>query len=123
MQQQIVVDDCSIVKKVLALIYEAQGNISIKKIEETLAVNRRMIERHFISKIGISPKLYSQVFRFKCAMNYLQTNPSATWAALTYNNGFFDQAHIIRYFKEYLKVSPNNLVKLYLDFINYLLKH
>jgi len=116
-------DDCSDVKKALELIHSSQGNINVKSIETTLSVNRRSLERHFKSKVGISPKVYVQVYRFKCAMNFLQANPNTTWASLTYNNGFFDQPHMIRYFKEYLKVSPNNLVTLDMDFINYLLKH
>ena len=116
-------EDTVILKKSLELIQQAKGNITIKKIEDSLSINRRTLERQFQQKIGISPKVYAQVLRFKFAMNYLEANPTATWTELTYNSGFFDQAHMIRYFKEYLKVSPNNLVQLDVNFINYLLKH
>ncbi|MEB0260297.1 MULTISPECIES: AraC family transcriptional regulator [unclassified Mucilaginibacter] len=116
-------DNCGDLKKVLVLIHESQGGISIIKIADSSGINRRTLERHFHKRVGISPKVYVQIIRFKNAMNYLQANPNITWTELTYNNGFFDQAHMIRYFKEYLKVSPNNLVKIDLDFINYLLKH
>jgi AraC-like DNA-binding protein len=113
---------CDLTQSALALIHEAEGNIRIKTLEGTLQTSRRTLERYFNSKVGISPKVYAQIFRFKCAMNFLKSNPKTTWAGLTYNNGFFDQPHLIRYFKEYLKVSPNNLVTLDVDFINYLLK-
>lgn len=123
LQQTPIEKDCAMLKKAIDMIHSAEGNINILAIETALQINRRTLERHFKQKIGISPKAYAQVYRFKCAMNYLQANPSTTWASLTYNNGFYDQAHLIRYFQEYLKVSPNNLVKLDLDFINYLLRH
>ena len=123
LSQKPILDDCGNVKKALELIHSSQGNINVLSIETTLNINRRSLERHFKSKVGISPKAYAQVYRFKCALNFLQANPGTTWASLTYNNGFFDQSHMIRYFKEYLNVSPNNLVTLDMEFINYLLKH
>ena len=55
-------------------------------------------------------------------MNYQQANPGITWTEQTYNHAFFNQVHMSKYLKEYLKVSPNNLVQLDVDFINYLLK-
>ena len=123
MQQKTLADDYSFLNKALQLIHKAEGNINIKTIEEKIQINRRTLERHFNDKVGISPKVYAQIFRFKCAMNYLQANPKTTWSALTYNNGFYDQPHLIKYFKEYLKVSPNKLVQLDVEFINHLLKY
>ncbi len=121
--QQKVIDNCDNEKKVLQIIHEAQGNITIKKIEKSLSISRRTLERYFQEKIGISPKVYAQIFRFKSAVQYLEANPSTTWAELTYDNGFFDQSHMIRYFKEYLQVSPNNLVKVDMNLVNYLLRN
>lgn len=109
-------------QKAITLIEATHGNISIKDVEEKLCINRRTLERHFKIQVGISPKVYAQIFRFKCAMHFLKANPTATWAQITYENGFSDQSHLIKYFKEYLKVSPNNLVTLDNDFINYMLQ-
>ena len=113
---------CSALGQVLQLIHDAKGNITVKTIEQNTGIARRTIERQFSQKIGISPKVYAQIIRFKNVLNYLESNPGTTWAELTHNNGFFDQAHMIRYFKKYLNISPNNLVKLDLEFINYLIK-
>ncbi len=121
--QQKVTDNCDNEKKVLDIIHKAQGNIRIKEMEEALSISRRTLERYFKEKIGISPKVYAQIFRFKCAMQYLEANPNTTWTELTYGNGFFDQSHMIRYFKEYLKVSPNNLVNVDMNLVSYLLRN
>jgi AraC-like DNA-binding protein len=123
LQQFPVYNDCTHVKIALDLIHEAKGNISIKTILEKCDLSRRTLERAFRDKIGISPKVYTQVFRFKCTMNYLKENPLTTWSELSNIIGFFDQPHLIRYFKKYLKVSPNTLVQLDLELINYLLHH
>ena len=116
-------EKCPALVQVLQLIHDAKGNITIKTIEQNTGISRRSIERQFSQKIGISPKVYAQIIRFKNVLNFLASNPGTTWSELTHNNGFFDQAHMIRYFREYLNVSPNNLVKLDLKCINFLLTH
>lgn len=121
--QQKVTDSCDNEKRVLDIIHQAKGNITIKEMEESLSISRRTLERYFQEKVGISPKVYAQIFRFKCAIQYLEANPNTKWADLTYDNGFFDQSHMIRYFKEYLQVSPNNLVKVDMALVNYLLRN
>ena len=108
-------------KRVLDFIHHNNGNVSIKEIEKSCYVHRKSIERHFQLKIGITPKIYSSIFRFKCLMNYLEQNPKTTWHELSNRTGYYDQSHMARYFKEYLKVSPNQLVTLDVAFINYLL--
>lgn len=104
-------------------VQNSQGNISVKKISEIAKINRRSLERQFQDKIGLTPKVFAQVYRFKCTMNFLEQNPGITWTELSNSIDYFDQAHMIRYFKKYIKVSPNNLATIDLDVINYLLHH
>jgi len=116
-------DDAADIKNVLDFIHLHSGNVSVKEIETHCYMHRKSIERSFHTKVGLSPKTYAQIFRFKCLLGYLKQHPSITWLELAKENGYFDQSHMIRYFKEYLKVSPLSLVTLDVDFINYLLKN
>jgi AraC-like DNA-binding protein len=113
--------DTAEIRRVLDFIHLHKGNVSIKEMEEHCYIHRKNAERQFHSKIGLSPKTYASIYRFKCLMNYLQQNPKTTWMELSNLTGYCDQSHMVRYFKEYLKVSPNQLVTLDVDFINYLL--
>lgn len=115
-------DNTADIKNVLDFIHLHSGNVSVKEVEQHCYVHRKSIERSFHTKVGLSPKTYAQIFRFKCLLGYLKQHPDVTWLQLAKENGYFDQSHMVRYFKEYLKVSPNNLVTLDVDFINYLLK-
>jgi AraC-like DNA-binding protein len=117
-----VYDNSSVINNALNLIFEANGNISVAELSRKCKVNRRMLERQFKIKIGLSPKIYAQIFRFKYMMTYLTQNPNTSWADLSEIVGYYDQSHLIRYFKEYLKISPNNLVTLDTDFINFILR-
>ncbi|MES2520693.1 MAG: helix-turn-helix domain-containing protein [Bacteroidota bacterium] len=116
-------ENVSIVLQALKFIHQSKGNVSVKALETSCGVNRRMLERQFQTKIGLSPKIYAQIFRFKYTMNYLAENPNTSWAELSNIVGYFDQSHLIRYFKEYLKTSPSNIVSLNLEFMNYFLRY
>ena len=106
---------------VLTYIHEQKGNVSIAEIERSSSYSRKTLERHFKKKVGLSPKVYCQIYQFKCLINFLQKNPGITWTQLAGNSGYFDQSHMSRYVKEYLQVSPNSIVDLDMHFINYLL--
>ncbi|MCM8568915.1 helix-turn-helix domain-containing protein [Gramella jeungdoensis] len=108
-------------EKVLDYIHEKQGNVNITEILESFYYPRKSLERHFRKKIGLSPKVYIKIYRFKCLINFLEHNPETTWSQLASQTGYFDQSHMSRYVKEYLKVSPNSIVTLDMDYINYLL--
>ncbi|WP_373057164.1 hypothetical protein [Zunongwangia sp. H14] len=71
--------------------------------------------------LGLPPKVYCKIYQFKSLINFLQGNPGITWAQLADEVGYYDQSHMTRYVKKYLKVAPNTMVKLDMDFINYLL--
>ena len=121
LQKAPIFNDCLMLKKALKLIHAANGNISVKALEAACKINCRSLERYFKHKIGLTPKAYAQLYRFKYAMNYLKQNPQITWAELSSNSHYFDQAHMIRHFKKYVHVTPENLVTLDIDFINYFL--
>lgn len=114
-------DERDTFEKVLEYIHDKKGNISIGEIEKATPYTRKTLERHFQKKVGLSPKVYAQVYQFKCLINFLETHPGITWTQLANQSGYFDHSHMSRYLKEYLQVSPNSMVKLDMEFINYLL--
>jgi AraC-like DNA-binding protein len=99
-------------RKMLDYIHDKKGDVSIRDLEKIGLYNRRTLERHFNKIVGISPKVYCQIYRFKCLVNLIQTQPGITWAQLAPQAGYYDQAYLSRYVKDYLKVSPNSIVKL-----------
>lgn len=120
-RQRIPADEDENFDAVLKYIHEKKGDVSIAEIERSSSFSRKTLERHFKRKVGLSPKVYCQIYQFKCLINFLQKNPGITWAQLANHSGYFDQSHMSRYMKEYLQVSPNSIVKLDMQFINYLL--
>jgi len=110
------------VKCALDYIHENNGNVSVRDIEVNCFITARSLERYFNLYIGLSPKEYAKIFRFKCLVNFINQTPGVTWAELCEQNGYYDQSHLSRYFSRYLKVKPGEVVNLDMDFIIYLLQ-
>ncbi|HLK29277.1 MAG TPA: helix-turn-helix domain-containing protein [Puia sp.] len=110
------------VKDAIDYIHQQKGNVTVKQIEQNCFITARSLERHFKTYIGLSPKEYAKIFRFKCLVNFINQNPGLTWDALCEQNGYYDQSHLTRYFNRYMKIKPMELVNLDMDFINYLLQ-
>jgi len=108
-------------EKVLDYIHEMKGGKTLAELEQNSSYTRKTLERHFKKMVGLSPKVYIQIYRFKCLINFLHANPGITWVQLANQTGYYDQSHMSRYFREYLKVSPNSIVQLDMELINYLL--
>ena len=57
------------VEQAINYIHRQKGNVSISDIERTCFITSRSLERYFKTYIGLSPKDYAKIYRFKCLMN------------------------------------------------------
>lgn len=85
---------------------ESAGQLTVDDVADKLQVNRRQLERKFSSAIGISPKQLLRVIRLQNTIKMLEKKQFTSLTALAYENGYFDQAHFIKDFKEFTGVSP-----------------
>lgn len=67
---------------------------------------RRLIAR-FREEVGLTPKIYSRVARFRQVVASLDGSDNADWADVALSCGYFDQAHFIHDFKEFSGVTPS----------------
>jgi len=80
------------------------GNVKIDLIADNFNVSRRHFMRKFKEKIGLAPKLYSELVRFKYAIQY--KNQGMDWSDITFYCGYYDQSHFVKEFKKFTGVSP-----------------
>lgn len=103
-------------------VTQNKGHVSVKDMAAKGHLTVRNLERYFLLCLGLNPKEYANVFRFNCLVNFLKQHPSFTWSDLCEQNGYYDQSHILRYYKKYLNTEAHKQVKLDKDFIEYLLR-
>jgi|SRR5690606_3874926 len=108
-------------ERVLDYIHHKKGNVTIPELETSGYYHRKTLERHFRKMIGLAPKEYARIYRFKCLINLIQSEGELTWSQMAERAGYYDHSHLSRYVNDYLEVSPNSIVKLDMELIHYLL--
>lgn len=76
-----------------------------------LSRSKRTIIASFNKMIGLSPHKF---YTLKCiceTIALLEINPAIKLTELAYNQGFYDQAHFIRIFKEHTGLTPKEFCK------------
>jgi AraC-like DNA-binding protein len=96
----------SITEFALSQIIHSKGRVSLKDIQEKLKLSERSLERKFDQFVGIPPKLYARVCRFQAALSQLKNHQYSKLSDIAFDNGFADQSHFIRTFKEFAGYSP-----------------
>jgi AraC-like DNA-binding protein len=98
----------SITKACVEIIFQSQGQLDVMQLAGKMNINRRNMERKFIAAIGLSPKQLSKVTRLQAAMKMLEQKKFSSLTSLAYENGYYDQAHFIKDFKEFTGLSPKS---------------
>ncbi|WP_153067175.1 AraC family transcriptional regulator, partial [Steroidobacter cummioxidans] len=81
-----------------------RGSLSIMNWSRDHGIDARRLERCFGDAVGITPKRYARVIRFKHSYQQLLAHPRAT---SMYLDGYYDQSHFNREFKHFLGVAPS----------------
>lgn len=73
----------------------------------------RQMERLFQRWLGISPKRFQRVLRVQKSVDDLKQNPALPLVDLALQQGFADQAHMTREFKQIARITPRRYRKLW----------
>lgn len=92
-------------------IKRTKGEISLRKLHDYLNVTERTFERRFEQHVGISAKLFARICRFQAGLAHLNKKNYSTLSDIALDNGYFDQAHFIKSFKEFTGVTPLEYTK------------
>ncbi|MBD0269340.1 MAG: AraC family transcriptional regulator [Cyanobacteria bacterium Co-bin8] len=94
-----------LVEKALRMILEQQGNLRIDDLKDVLGVHYKTLERRFKTYVGLTPKVFARVVRFK--HTYKRFHAVATKdPAFFLDLGYYDQNHFIKDFKYFLHTTP-----------------
>ncbi len=95
---------------------KSKGLASLSTIQKELAISERTFRRLFDLHIGISPKMFGRICQFDAAFQQLSNNHFTKLGDVAYDNGYSDQSHLIRTFKEFTSLSPSEYLKKCFDF-------
>ena len=96
----------------VTFMQKSKGSSSIKTLREYLNVPERTFERKFENHVGVSPKLYARICQFQGALTQLRLQQYEKLSDIAYDNGYADQSHFIRSFKDFTGLSPFEFQKI-----------
>lgn len=85
--------------------------VTIEDITNYFKISYRTLHRIFRTELGMSPKQYIELLRFNKVCRLLQNYPSIRWSDLVFNCGYYDQAHLIKDFKNIMNCTPEKFLR------------
>ena len=82
------------------------------KVQKELFVTERTFQRTFERNIGIAPNQYRRICQFNSAFRQLQKREFRNLSDIAFENGYADQSHYIRAFKEFTNITPKDYLRL-----------
>jgi AraC-like DNA-binding protein len=94
----------ALVQRALQALDGSGGALRVEDLAAQLHVSRQHLAAQFRQHVGLSPKLYARICRFRRATAALRDAPD--WAQLAAECGYFDQSHLIHDFQELAGSTP-----------------
>jgi AraC-like DNA-binding protein len=110
----------------VAAIESSGGELRVETLADSLGVSRQHLSAQFREQVGLTPKLFARITRFRrataaardwrtaAAATAAHASPAARaaicdgdWADLALACGYFDQSHLIRDFHDFAGASPD----------------
>jgi len=103
--------DCRIIKYATNEIAKNISKESLFAVQKDLHVTERTFQRMFEKTIGIAPNLYRRICQFNFAFEQLNKRKYHKLSDIAFENGYADQSHYIRAFKEFTNITPKDYLK------------
>lgn len=98
------------IEKAAGLLEKYHALDSISQLANESHLSLRQLERSFTRYIGVSPKTFYRVHRFLHLLQAKNDSPEQKWGSLAHEFGYYDQMHLVKEFKKFLKITPSSFV-------------
>lgn len=109
LQQQ--AKECEIIKYATDEMMINTNKEVLPALLKKLDINERTFQRLFKKYVGVTPGQYRRLCQFQVSFAQLRSKKFDKLTDVAYDNGFADQSHFIRSFKEFTQITPNDYLK------------
>ena len=92
-----------------AWVSRTSGQVTVQDLAEAAGVSRQRLTRVFRESVGLSPKQYCRLVRFRAALTGGSRSDGADWAQVAGELGYCDQSHMIAEFRQFSGLTPGAL--------------
>ena len=80
---------------------------SLEEWASLACLSLRQFERNFITRVGLSPKLFIRIVRFEAAMRIKNTTDK-NWSEIALECRYTDSSHLLKEFKQFAEFAPSH---------------
>jgi AraC-like DNA-binding protein len=91
-------------------LHRTGGRANIASLADEMGWSQKHLIAQFRENIGLPPKTLARVLRFDRAVAMVRTSDPVDWAEIAAGCGYYDQAHLIRDFREFSGMTPGEFV-------------
>lgn len=81
------------------------GAERVDAIAREIGISRQHLARQFLHHVGVSPKTFARVMRFRRVLASVESETD--WADVAAAHGYYDQSHLIAEFRELAGATPS----------------
>jgi AraC-like DNA-binding protein len=94
------------VQRAIEAIVGSRGTVNLEWVARQANLSERQFRRRCMEESGLAPKHLCRILRFRHAWELAQGRERREWAGIAADAGYFDQAHLIRDFREFTGAPP-----------------
>jgi len=98
------------VRFALDRFHATPGADTIASVTDAIGLSSRRFVQLFRDQVGLNPKLYCRVRRFRRVLQAIGEGRPVEWPEIALDAGYFDQAHFIHDFRSFSGISPSTYV-------------
>lgn len=96
----------SAAEEAVAALRRGAGTSRVGDVCDEVGLTGRTLERRFREDVGVAPKTFARILRFRRAVAMLRGSPRPSLVGAALACGYADQAHLTRDFREFAGEAP-----------------
>ncbi len=88
-------------------------------VSKEAGLSRRRFSQLFREQVGMTPKLYCRLIRFREVVQQIAAGGPVDWTAVALAGGYYDQAHLAHEFRDFSGMSPGSYLAAERPFVNH----
>jgi AraC-like DNA-binding protein len=92
---------------------------TVSDVSREAGLSRRRVSQLFNEQVGMTPKLYCRLIRFRQVVRQIAAGGPVDWADVALAGGYSDQAHLAHEFRDFSGLSPSSYLAAERPFLNH----
>jgi len=81
---------------------------SLDDLAKKSFLSTKQLERKFLERTGVNPKLFARLTRFDKAFREKNLNPHKDWLSIAFDCNYYDYQHLVRDYKDFTGLKPTD---------------